>query len=99
MPTPVLAFTTTDKALTEHLMALLLLFMANESAPLRAEQAPELTTGKYAESYKSLREAVQAIDHTINQLIVSRLVANNRQVPLLREADIDRVLGEIYKGK
>jgi hypothetical protein len=98
---PVPAYTTTDMALTENMMALLSQFLLEESAPLKAEHAAQTPepTAEQAEFIDTLMYVAQELDHIIDAMMVVRLAANDRRIPLLQEADVDRVLAKFLDGQ
>jgi hypothetical protein len=90
-----IALTTTDQALTEAFIALLTEFGKFEGAPLRAYMASKETSDN-TEMAEIMKGLVEIADFETDNLVASRLAANNRKVPLLQAGDVDRVITSVF---
>ena len=94
-------FDTTDEKLVDHGMALLGCFMREELAPLNARQAqafpqdPNLNP----DMVEAISMMVQQVTEKVEYLIAERLTTNNREVPLLREADVRLIMRRLFEGE
>jgi len=93
-------FTTDDDSLVTTCMALLDRFGREDSAPFRAQQTQQVFQAKeQAELVESVQTMLEQVAQEIDRLTAERLVANNRQVPLLREADIPLIIRRLFAGE
>jgi hypothetical protein len=90
--------TTTDQALTEAFIALLVEIEKFESAPFNAYMASKQADDN-TETAEIMKGLVEIADFETDQLMVNRLAINNREVPLLQVGDVDRIISSVLDGR
>lgn len=74
-------------------------FMVAEGEAFRSQNPTSALQGEAAEMAADFKEFKDAIDDQVNRLMVERLIANQRNTPLLRASDTDRIIGMLLEGQ